>query len=225
MASAARVSMAPRFQKCCMVVVCVSCYAFISYKQLCRLVFDCLLCNLSISVYLRFWYICTLREFESKESTQNLRQLSSSLLPIAIFMACYSCSPMGSTVWLLVCFVTAYFLRVQNPNRPAGHRRAQEWSLYHWSPQIRWPVRCIPCQVEETPSNFSYRFLNIRLDNIKVLDEARHPHMVSLSFCFAGETHRSIDGSEELFHSWIRSPLCSTSFRARRHATSRRCNT
>jgi len=27
-------------------------------------------------------------------------------------------------------------------------------------------------------SEASIRFLNIRLDNIKVLDEARHPHMV-----------------------------------------------
>jgi len=28
------------------------------------------------------------------------------------------------------------------------------------------------------------QFLNIRLDNIKVLDEARHPHMMAVKNCF-----------------------------------------
>ncbi|KAJ6594034.1 hypothetical protein B0H19DRAFT_46791 [Mycena capillaripes] len=29
-----------------------------------------------------------------------------------------------------------------------------------------------------------HRFLNIRLDSIKVLDEARHPHMMAVKNCF-----------------------------------------
>ena len=31
---------------------------------------------------------------------------------------------------------------------------------------------------------FLFRFLNIRLDGIKVLDEARHPHMMAVKNCF-----------------------------------------
>lgn len=52
----------------------------------------------------------------------------------------------------------------------------------------------------------SPRFLNIRLDNIKVLDEARHPHMVRQPFRatrawhVCTDTHPPSDGSQELLH-------------------------
>ncbi|OBZ66605.1 U6 snRNA-associated Sm-like protein LSm2 [Grifola frondosa] len=35
-----------------------------------------------------------------------------------------------------------------------------------------------------TTHDFPDRFLNIRLDSIKVLDEARHPHMMAVKNCF-----------------------------------------
>ena len=75
-------------------------------------------------------------------------------------------------------------------------------------------------------SRRSFRFLNIRLDNIKVLDEARHPHMVRTSPRFSLNLPTTIylilDGSEELLHPWISRAICAAPIRACRHTTTRR---
>lgn len=58
----------------------------------------------------------------------------------------------------------------------------------------------------------SYRFLNIRLDNIKVLDEARHPHMVRTRLIVRFErAYRLLDGCQELLHPWFCRQICAAS--------------
>ena len=45
---------------------------------------------------------------------------------------------------------------------------------------------CFLITLDASPLPCSRRFLNIRLDSIKVLDETRHPHMVSLALQSVG---------------------------------------
>jgi hypothetical protein len=57
--------------------------------------------------------------------------------------------------------------------------------MYHRNIEIGGPVRptsSLKCASHLIPVS-PIRFLNIRLDGIKVLDEARHPHMVPLHDC------------------------------------------
>lgn len=71
--------------------------------------------------------------------------------------------------------------------------------------------------------NFSSRFLNIRLDSITVLDEARHPHMV-LKACFFYPISAFIlilDGGEKLLYSGFCSEVCAATCRACRYAIAR----
>lgn len=82
---------------------------------------------------------------------------------------------------------------VQNVDRPTGHSRVKERPLHHGSAEIGRPVSH-PTGVPDIQYEFIQqsatkgdpsrgRFLNIRLDSIKVLDEARHPHMVRSIQC------------------------------------------
>lgn len=71
------------------------------------------------------------------------------------------------------------------------------------------------------------RFLNIRLDQIEVMDPARHPHMVrtvhfvrrSPSDCrILDVAVFDIDGGKELLYPWVCGAVCSASIGARRYA-------
>lgn len=73
---------------------------------------------------------------------------------------------------------TAHLLSVQDAPGSTSDCRAQERPLNHWNSQLGRPVRSrsppfVPSSLEK-----QNRFLNIKLDNISVLDEDRHPHMV-----------------------------------------------
>ena len=71
-------------------------------------------------------------------------------------------------------------LCVQDSHRPTRYSRAQKWLVDHRRAQIRRSVSRYTRKTANRILNLCLtRFLNIRLDSITVLDEARHPHMVS----------------------------------------------
>ena len=63
------------------------------------------------------------------------------------------------------------------------------------------------------------RFLNIRLDSITVLDEARHPHMVlkAYLFCPILQFISLLDGGQKLLYPGFRREVCTAACRSRRH--------
>jgi hypothetical protein len=69
-------------------------------------------------------------------------------------------------------------------------------------------------------SHSSPRFLNIRLDSISVLDEARHPHMVLdvHSSIRLPHSYLFLDGSEKLLYSRFRREVCAAPCRTRRYS-------
>ena len=69
--------------------------------------------------------------------------------------------------------------RVQDSYRPDGYRRTKKRSLHHRRPQIRGPVRLIMYNRHLQYQQFVSRYLNIRLDAIKVQNPDQHPHMVN----------------------------------------------
>ena len=71
------------------------------------------------------------------------------------------------------------------------------------------------------------QFLNFKLDDIKVLDEARHPHMVRVSSLRENRHSYRLtitDGSQKLLHSRVGGALRTVARPTCRYTASRGCN-
>jgi len=116
--------------------------------------------------------------------------------------------------------------RVQDSYRPDGHRRTQKRSVHHRCPQIRGPVRLILYNSQLPYQHFVPRYLNIRLDAIKVQNPDQHPHMVNAADLYSHNVHYlptrpSIDGCQELLYSRIGRPIRSAAGERYGHPTAR----
>lgn len=137
----------------------------------------------------------------------------------------------------------AHLLRPQDAPGPGTHRRTQERPRHHRTAQISRPVRPpspLPRRADSRADEGTRnsRFLNIKLDNIRVQDEDRYPHMVRHPSTRHAQSAREratprsrkicapspSDGRPELLHPRQHGPVRAAAPRRRRHPTARRRN-